>query len=251
MAPTSYQVYESLTTPMRLHLAALLLGQTGRLPVSPTKRMTLSLMGELRNASLIQVPPQGACWDFEPSAEQTPMEKLPWRPIEGAGQLEERLSLLTTALERVPLDDQGMAVRVELWTRLACGEAVSFFENQLSKHQFDVAWAEDLVYAQRKCPQPLSIAKWRYCCWAATRHGASVALQQRTPDATLVREAIFDELNRRAQHMLAGAWSDCSFPPYVAEPVNALGKLFVRHLAPIGMAYWTRPPSHAGLIAPD
>jgi len=248
MAPKSFPHVDSLDTQTRLYFAALLLAQVSRLPVSPTRGMTLSLMGDLRDAALILVPWPCSDWTLEVRAERTPIEDLQWRPYVGAGRFGELLDLLRKSLQLLPFDDKGNTVRVELWKQLSSAEASLFFERQLRKHQFDVAWAQDLLYAQRDCPHPLSIASWCYCCWAATRHGASIAQQQRAPDATLVREAIYAELQRRMSYLAAGKWANCAFPPPVAEPKNAIGKIFVSDLAPMGMEFWTVPASLEGLI---
>lgn len=249
MAPKSFPVIDGLTATARLYFAALLLAQMSRLPVSPTRQMTLSLMRDLRDQSFIEVPENDTSWALESSTQRTPIEGLQWRTYIETSQFQDLLIPLRRSLQLVPVDDEGTSARVELWRQLAYEEAALFFEKQLLKHHFDAAWAQDLLYAYRDCSHPLSIASWRYCCWAATRHGASIAQQQRTSDTAQVREAIYAELQRRTRFLIAGKCIGCAFPPYGPEPHNAIGRIFTSDLAPIGMRFWTMPPAIEGLAA--
>ncbi|GAB3302985.1 hypothetical protein [Luteimonas notoginsengisoli] len=79
---------------------------------------------------------------------------------------------------------------------IGSAETERFFEQQLVKHRFPGDWAQDIAFAYRDCVV-LTPAQWRYCAWAAVRRGASLA-QQQGPHADGTREAIYQEVRRRA-----------------------------------------------------
>jgi hypothetical protein len=241
---------DDLGLPAALHLAALVESSQRRCRIAPTRRMTLALMGQLRDLGLIQVPWPEARWDAAPDAHETPIEGLQWRYAWAAYQPEGLPLALTDYLQAVPRDDFAIALRLKIWRELAIAEAEAFFEAQLAKHQFDAAWAQDLVFVHRDCGLELSAAQWRYCAWAATRQGAAFAQQQRVPDAARVREVIFAELRRRIGPVASGQWSNTSFVPYNPRPDSALSALFVEYLTSLGPAFWQHVPSELALLAP-
>jgi hypothetical protein len=210
--------------------------------------MTLVVMNLLRELGIIEVPWPELRWDIQPEAEETPIESLQWRLSWDAYIRDGLLTALEEYLQSVPRDDYGLALRLRLWSDLSTAEAERFFEQQLEKHRFEPTWAQDLAFIHRDARPILSIAQWRYCCWAATRHGASVAQQQRTPNAAGVREAIYEELRRRVNNVGSGLWDNCSFPPYRPAPESALGRVFTTHLTRMGIGFWTTPPSTPGLL---
>lgn len=210
--------------------------------------MTLAVLNLLREQGVIQVPWPELRWEVQPDAEETPIEQLQWRLTWKAYARAELPIALKDYLESVPRDDYGLAIRLRLWSDLAVVETERFFEQQLAKHRFDAGWAQDLVFVHRDTKNLLSAAQWRYCVWAATRHGASVSLQQHTPDAAGLREAIYAELKRRAARVCTGDWGNCSFAPYQNIPQSALGRIFTCHLTKLGLSYWMAPPSIEGLL---
>lgn len=224
------------------HLAALLIANECRLPVAPTRRLSLTVLSALRDLKVIEVPWPDLCWKVRPDAEETPIEHLQWcyawpeylRPGLAAS--------LCEYLESITRDDFGLALRLRYWQELVVAETEHFFELQLAKHQFETAWAHDFIFVHRDFRPTLSIAQWRYCCWAATRHGASVALQQRVPMPALVREAIYAELQQRAARLATGAWAECAFPPSNSRPGSALSRVFVTRLAKLGPEFWMLAP---------
>jgi len=224
------------------YLAALLSAQERRLPIAPTRRLSLALMDTLRTAGVIDVPWPELRWPVCPDAEETPIERIQWRYAWPEYVRAGLVDALCDYLDGVTRDDYGLALRSRYWEELSVAEAERFFEIQLAKHQFDITWAQDFAFVHRDQRPALSIAQWRYCCWAATRHGASAAMQQRTSASGLVREAMYNELKLRAARLGTGAWSECAFPPANGRPDSALSRLFVNHLTTLGADFWTLLP---------
>jgi len=230
-----------------LYLAALLMAQDQRLPIAPTLRVSLEVMSQLRDLGLIEVPWPETKWDAVLPAEEAPIERLQWRRCWSG----DHTGLLESVQERLrQARDEGVSLdsRLRVWQELAAAEAESYFEQQLLKHQFDSAWARDLAYAIRDANVALSIAQWRYCCWAATRHGASVALRGNGCNLSPVREAIYAELGKRAHYVGTGVWNGCSFPPSSPVPKNALARIFASDWTQLDADYWVVPPA-IGAIA--
>jgi hypothetical protein len=248
MATTPPETIDDLGLPAALYLGALLEAQTGRARVAPTQRMTLVAMGQLRDCGLVEVPRPEARWEPAPNVLETPIEGLQWRYLWGAYPFESAAQGVREYLEFVPRDDLGTALRLKIWRELVVAEVERYFEQQLVRHHFEATWARDVVFVHKALGTELSAAQWRYCCWAATRHGASVALQQRGQEPERVREAIFVELQRRVGLVAAGQWAT-TFVPYVMRPESALGRLFVSSLTHLADTFWTMPPSEAALLA--
>lgn len=250
MAPTPPATIDDLGLPGALYLGALMESCGRRVPVAPTRRMTLAAMGQLRELGLIDVPWPEPRWEVATEARETPIEGLQWRFTWSAYESGRLAPALRDFLESVPRDDYAIALRLRLWRELALGEAERFFESQLSKHQFDPAWAQDLVFVDRECGFELSAAQWRYCAWAATRQGAAFTQQQRVPDPARVREVIFAELRRRVVPVGSGQWTNTSFVPFNVRPESALSALFVEHLTSLGELFWALVPNELALLAP-
>ena len=248
MAPTPPPTIDDLGVRGCLYLAALLGAQERRLPVAPTLRSTAIVMDLLRELGLIEVPWPEPRWEVRPDAEETPIERLQWKFIWDTHQRDGLLVSLEEYLQSIPRDDYGLGLRLQLWEELAVAEAERFFEQQLTKHHFEASWARDLAFVHRDTHPALSIGQWRYCCWAATRHGGSVAQQQRTPDMNAIREAIYAELRRRVGYVGNGTWTNCSFPPSQPKPESALGRAYTTHLTRFGPSFWTAPPATLDLF---
>lgn len=232
-----------------LGLGALLLAQERRLPVAPTKRMTLALMVPLREQGVIETPWPEARWELDPTAEETPIEQLQWRYAWSQYDREGLLTVLCEFLDEVPRDDQGLAIRTRLWSDLGIADTERFFETQLARNRFDPSWAQDLGFLIRDVSLALPFAQWRYCCWAAIRRGASLAYLEPGTDPQRLREAVYTELKRRAGWVAAGSSSSCSFAPNSSVPDSAAVQLFVGRLTRLGAAFWQTSTSWEGLLA--
>lgn len=68
------------------------------------------------------------------------------------------------------------------------------------------------------------------------------------PQADGVREAIYQEVRRRASAVASGAWSGCSFPPFSPQPESAVGRGFAYKVTRLGPLYWTGWPSAEVLL---
>ncbi|WP_204275571.1 hypothetical protein, partial [Enterobacter cloacae] len=108
--------------------------------------------------------------------------------------------------------------KLELWDELALWETEQFLEQQLLKHHFDPGWARDVGFAFQSGPRGLPIARWRYCCWAAVRQGASVAMRLGVHDSAHVREAIFQEVQKRLRYLMTSSPEQGMFKPYHLAP---------------------------------
>lgn len=223
------------------YFAAMLRAQEHRLPAAPTKRMTFVVMNLLREHGLIDVPWPEQRWGLQPEAEETHVKHLLWRCRRTVCLRDGLLSALEEFLQRVPHDDHGLAVRHRVRRNLSGSEAEQFFWHQLSKQQFDGAWAQDLVFVYLETLPAMSVAQWRDCCQAATRAGASVAQQPRIPNARAVREAIYAKPKRRASHIGAGKWGTRSFRPF--HPISQGALVFTAQLMLTGPGFWTASPA--------
>lgn len=225
-------------------LAALLSAQRHRLPVSPTRRLTLAYLHPLRELGVIDAPWPDARWEMDPSAEETPIEQMQWRYVWADYLRAGLLEVLEDFLEELPRDDYGLATRIRLWQELAIAEAERFFESQLLKYNLDGNWAQDLTFAVRESRTELPVAQWRYCCWAATRFAAAQTQRYRgSAEGARLREDMYAELKRRAHRLSSGDWSNCAFAPFNPVPESAAGRLFVARLTKIGPLYWQCLPS--------
>lgn len=230
-----------------LYLWALMTGQEQRLPVGPTRRMSLAVMGHLRERGVIQVPCPKEDWELLPDGKCTPIEGVQWRlswDVYEPPRLTDALEDYFDALER---DEFVTAMQLRLWVECASAEAERFFEQQLVKHRFPPEWAQDIVFAYRDSTVVLTLAQWRYCAWAAVRRGASMALQQGSVSDAL-RDVMYQEIRKRAATVASGAWSNCSFPPYNPNPESALGRGFAYEVTRLGPLYWTGWPSAEVLL---
>ncbi len=248
MAPPAPATVDELGLQGCLYLWALLTGQQRRLPIAPTKRMTLVILALLQDQGVIEVPWPQVRWEFKPDAHTTPIEGLQWRlawTVYEPGRLLEALDDYFDTLEQT---DFTIAVGLRLWSDLAPAEAEHYFEQQLVKHRFAADWAQDLAFAYREGPgAQLNIAQWRYCAWAAVRRGASVAMQNGL-QADGLRDSIYQELKRRAASVASGTWSNCSFAPTNSLPENALGRALVHHASGLDSFYWTSRPCEEILL---
>ncbi|MBN6150163.1 hypothetical protein JR065_07410 [Xanthomonas sp. AmX2] len=230
---------EELSLRETLFLAALLRAQALRVQVAPTRQATLKVLDVLRSQALIQVPWPADRWPIRPDAEVTPLEDIQWAFAWASYERERLLIALEDQLAELSAEEDLAEQRSAMWGELALWEAEQFLEQQLRKHQFDPAWARDLGFIFRPAAPGLPIARWRYCCWAAVRQGASVALRQSAPDVSGIREAIFLELQKRLRYVTHGANQLGMFTPFQPLPSSALAQLFVSHVMPMAWDYWT------------
>jgi hypothetical protein len=249
MRPLSIPTVDDLGLQGCVYLFALLRAQDERLSITPTSRLTLATMVELQALGIIDAPWPEARWDLEPRAEVTPIEGFQWRYTWDAYARHTVIDALADFLGSIPMDELSSSWRTQLWQTLSIAEIEHYLGQQLIKHRFETAWAHDIEFVYRERRPGMSIARWRYCCWAAVRHGASISQRQAQPDLSAVREAIFAELRRRADQVASGAWPNCAFPPSNLRPTNVLGLLFVDVLSRVRDGFWTIPPSDAGLMA--
>lgn len=246
MAATAPATVDELGLQGCLYLWALLTGQNRRLLVAPTKRLTLVVLSYLQERGIIQLPWPLERWDLDPTAPCTPIENLQWRLTWGAYESDRLAEALEDYFDTLERDEFAIALLLRLWTDIGSAETERFFEQQLLKHRFPDDWAQDIVFAYRECTA-ITLAQWRYCAWAAVRRGASYAMQH-GPQAEGVREAIYQELRRRASTVASGAWSGCSFPPSSPHPNSALAIGFAYQVTRLGPQYWTEWPSTEVLL---
>lgn len=248
MAPVPPPTLDDLGIQGCLALAALLMAQHKRIPVAPTRRHSLAMLHALREQGIIEAPWPDARWELDPTAEETPIEQIQWRYAWKDYLRPGLLQALEDFLEELPHDNYGLASRIRLWHELAASEAERFFESQLARHHFETSWASDLAFVIRDSRQVLPIAQWRYCCWAATRYGASLAQQLRGTETVVIREGINTELRKRAQRLANGDWSNCAFVPFQPTPESAASRLFASKLTRLGATFWTLPYEPESLL---
>ena len=214
MTPSGVASIEELGLRGTLFLAALLAAQLRRIPVAPTRRSTLLVLDALRDLALIQVPWPADRWQIRPDAEVTPIEDLQWAFAWSTHERRHLLPVLEDQLGDMAHDVELADAKLELWDELALWETEQFLEQQLLKHHFDPGWARDVGFVFQSGPRGLPIAQWRYCCWAAVRQGASVAMRLGVHDSAHVREAIFQEVKKRLRYLMTSSPQQGMFKPY-------------------------------------
>ena len=223
MTPSGVASIEALGLRGTLFLAALLAAQLRRIPVAPTRRSTLLVLDALRDLALIQVPWPADRWQIRPDAEVTPIEDLQWAFAWSTHERRHLLPVLEDQLGDMAHDVELADAKLELWDELALWETEQFLEQQLLKHHFDPGWPRDVGFVFQSGPRGLPIAQWRYCCWAAVRQGASVAMRLGVHDSAHVREAIFQEVKKRLRYLMTSSPQQGMFKPYHLAPVNRPG----------------------------
>ena len=241
---------EDQTVRGTLYLASLLLAQAERLPLAPTLRGSLAVLDLLRHQGVIAVPWPEASWGLGAEADETPIEHLHWRPCWSGQDRAALLHELEAYLRSISVDEATASLRLELWNELVLAEAEHYFAQLLFKNRFDVAWTTDLAFVVRQTQPGLSRAQWRYCCWAAVRHGAATAHKHNADadDLSELREVVAAQLRRRADHLARGRWSGCTFPPDSLLPKSALGRVYTTQLAPLAEAFWSAVPTREALL---
>lgn len=242
MSATSPASIEELGLQGSLYLWALLSGQKERLPIGQNKRTTLAVLNYLHERHVITVPWPDERWALRPNALSTPIENLAWElewDVYEPARLSEALEDYFDSIER---NDLVTEAKLRLWIDIGSAETGRFFEGQLIKHRLPSDWAQDAEFAYHECSATLSLAQWRYCAWAAVRCGASLAMQQ-SLNLDGVREAIYQEIRRRAVGVASGKWNGCAFTPFSPQPDSALGRGLAYHVTHLGRQYWTKRPS--------
>jgi hypothetical protein len=228
-------------------LGSLLFAHASRLAVAPTRKVTTQMMHRLCNAGVIATPWPDAQWKGQQQANTTPIERLEWAYTWRASTLSELPEHLFKFLSKLRRTTQGRENCVAIWKEIAVAEAQSFFKEQLVKHHFDGEWADDIEYAFHSAPDSLSIAQWRYCGWAAVRHGASFSQQHGSQlSREALREAIYKELLKRARYVRSPGYSKCKLAPFDPLPRNAAGQL-VQAMSGLGAAFWSERPSQSAV----
>jgi hypothetical protein len=239
MSYVEFSAIEELGVQGCLYLGALLTGQQRRIRVAPTVRSTLVVLNKLRELKLIQVPWPETRWGVRPDAEITPIENLQWALNWNAYERAGLLATLEEFLEDLPQNEQMRCAVLQIWDDLAQWETEQFFEYQLTKHQFDAAWVGDFGFVLRRPQWRMPIARWRYCFWAAVRHGAAIAQRQKMADSPRIRDAIYRELERRISYAIGMSPENGMFLPFDRSPSSAISDLLINRIANLGDRYWT------------
>lgn len=222
-----------------LYLGALLTAQQRRMQVAPTLRSTLIVLAQLRDSGIIQVPWPDSRWGIRPDARITPIEDLQWAFNWSVHKPFEVLAELEGLLEKISRNEWNACALQHLWEDLMQWEIEHFFEHQLTRHHFDAAWVGDFGFVLRHPRWKLPVARWRYCCWAAVRHGAAMAQQHKIVDPARIRKAIFDELQRRISYAATMKAENGMLLPFDAAPSSALSELFISRISKRPDRYWT------------
>jgi hypothetical protein len=241
----SPRTLDDLGVDSALNLLAVLLAQEERRLVAPVRRLTLTKMENLRQLGLIEVPWPDPVWPVAADSEITPLEGLQWRYVWPAYERPRLAGALKEFLQTLPMDHIGAALRYRLWNELAEAEAEAFLEDQLARSRFDIEWAADFRFVYRDTCPALSIAQWRYCAWAAVRHGALMQTRGQTSPREL-REGIYGELRRRASAVSSRSWQ--GFEPRHGEPRSATSATVAHLLIPLGRSFFMTPPSFDAVL---
>lgn len=253
MAPPSKPIRRAVNAPSSiddlgvdgaLYLLALLIAQSHRRAVTPTRQFTLQALSLLRDQGVIALPWPLPQWEVEPEAERTPFEDLQWRYSWLPGPRQELVERLAAYLEGVPRTEEGIELRVRLWQQLVRAESQQYLEWHLARSNLPVEWAVDSQFLINLPGQALSLGQWRYCLWAAVRHGSTLVAQQVHPLAS-IRERMFDEARRRSDAIASGRWTVPGFDARADEPGSALTRVYLEHLAQIGLGFYQLPPTAA------
>ncbi len=236
---------DDLGLPGAIYLWALLHAQQHRLPIAPTEESVDEVLTVLEEQQIILVAPEPAARGDKIS----PLEGIRWRWLWSAYTATGAMPALEDYLISLPRNDLSLELGLALWQRLVDAESQAFYAQQLARCQFNAKWHTDMGFAQNLGGVVLSIAQWRYCAWAAVRKGATLACQKSTSQEDL-REAMYQELMRRAATLAAGRYGTCSFHPDRELPTSALARGFATQWFNLGRSYWEEPPNSTKNLGP-
>ena len=232
---------EELGLPGVAYTWALLTAQHTRLTIAPTLPLAVHCLDMLQQMGIISADSDPLDAPRHRHEQRTPHEGLVWRWCWPAYEMAQAVVAAQDFLREVAAQDEALALGVQLWRSLVHAEAEHFYGLQLARHQFDVKWQQDMTFAIAGTDVELSAAQWRYCAWAAVRHGASLVCQ-RSLASTELREAMYRELTNRALALAQGRYGNCAFVPSVMLPESALARALTQHWLPLGRKYWESPP---------
>ena len=236
---------EDLGLPGVAYVWALLTAQHARLTIAPALPLTVHCLELLQQRGNLSAGSDPLDAPRHGQEQRTPHEGLIWRWCWPAYEVEKAGVAAQEFLREVAHQDEAVALGVQLWRTLVHAEAEHFYGLQLARHQFDIQWQQDMIFAIARTGVELSAAQWRYCGWAAVRHGASLVCQ-RSRASTELREALYKELTNRALALAQGRYGNCAFVPSVLIPESALARALTQHWLPLGRKYWESPPlAHA------
>ena len=222
-------------------LLALLRSRTSRRPVCPTKAMTVHLLNELHQRSIVEVPWPATRWELPPRGLITPVEELAWDFAWKEVELDGLEIAIDELLDYYTEDPEFIEQRVRVWRELIQADCVDYFEDQLTKHGFDPAWSIELKWLPPHYTDVLSLARWRYLIWSSVRQGAMESLRSRS-DPKQTREAIANTLASPARLGYAMKGTFDGFLPKILQPYSLMGQAYTAHSSRIGVLYWTEPP---------
>lgn len=220
-------------------LLALLTAQRRRRNVSPTRRMSIATLTGLAAQGILEMAPADVDVSDDPTFQCTPLEGFFWRYRWDAYPVAELADALVDYLAAIPWTEEGLAIRVRRWDQLAEAEVESFMGLHLARSRFEAGWATDARFLYAEMRPALTIAQWRYCCWAAVRQGAHIVSREVLPGDSL-RQRIFEEMARRAGAVACGRWNTEGFPPREGEPRSAATVIFASILTRLGAQFYTR-----------
>lgn len=221
---------------------ALELSTSTEAPFSTGTALSHALLGRLEAAGVIRVSHSS-----EPGIRRSMYEPLAWLYPTDWGDPHHLQTKLQAALVELAARQDTMDSKVELWDALASAEIETYVTHLLRRHTLDPGGAPLIMHVMADEWANHSLARKRYLAWYGAR-GASAAFLRTGMDQEAARNAMLDEMKRRARWLTSrsatGAITRDEYR-FVPDPTwkrPVLLDVFLTVLLPEGKSYWSDVP---------
>ncbi|MET7140104.1 hypothetical protein M3S04_03970 [Xanthomonas sp. PPL139] len=205
-------------------------------PISPTPTLSRLLLEELARAGVLK-PTASAPNVLDPWG---------WHYADTVGDTSDLSAHLLVIINSIATQPAADVARLWLWRQLIDAESEAHMADLLARHQLGALRA--LITHVHPHWQDHSLCRRRYLGWYAVR-GAAAAFLRTDGDDQMTALTLLGELRRRSQwlahqfHQHAVGPAQYCFPPSPTARQSLLSQVFLKHIAPLGRAYWREVPS--------
>lgn len=221
---------------------ALELSTSTEAPFSTGAALSHALLRSLEEAGAIRIPQES-----EPGIRRSLYEPLAWLyPADWGGPRDLQTGLHASLIE-LAARPEALGAKIELWDALAHAEIETYLTHLLRRHTLDPAGAALMMHAMADEWANHSLARKRYLAWYGAR-GAAAAFLRTGMDQVAARNAMLDEMRRRARWLASRsanhslARDEYRFVPDPSWKRPVLLDVFLSTLLPEGASYWSDVP---------
>lgn len=221
---------------------ALELSTATEAPFSTGAPLSHKLLGSLEDAGVIRVSQNP-----EPGIRRSLYEPLAWFYANDWGSPHALQTGLQAALLELSELPNAVDAKVELWSALADAEIKTYIAHLLRRQTLETAGASLIVHVMAEEWANHSLARKRYLAWYGAR-GAATAFLRSGMDQQVARQAMLDEMRRRARWLTSRSEikpllrDEYRFVPDPAWKRPVLLDVFLTMLLPEGKSYWLDVP---------